>query len=60
MSEKEKPSTKPQQLSEEETAKVVGGIYTRPGGTTGTGGNLTEAPPSCTATTDTGMMGCPG
>ena len=60
MSEKEKPSTKPQQLTEEETSKVVGGIFTRPGGTSGVGGNLMDSPESCKATPDTGMMGCPG
>jgi hypothetical protein len=51
----------PAQLSDEEAANVKGGLGTRPivgGG--GIGGTVNEAPESCKATTDTGMMGCPG
>ena len=61
MSDKKKPivTTTPQSLSDEETEKVVGGMNGPP--IIGkTGGTTHELPPSCVATTDTGMMGCPG
>jgi len=59
MTDKDKPADKPaKQLSEDETAKVVGGMMPRGGGGSGKGG--LGASDSCTETSDTGMMGCPG
>jgi len=62
MSDKEKPAEKPiQQLSEDETSKVVGGLTSRGGaGGIAGGGTISNVSDSCKETTDTGMMGCPG
>ena len=46
--DKQKPTQTPaQQLSEDETSKVVGGM-------------LPRGADSCKETSDSGMMGCPG
>ncbi len=46
-------------LSDDEAAQVAGGMAIGGGAAAGIGGK-NAAPPSCIASEDTGMMGCPG
>ncbi len=59
MADKKQKTTPTPELTDEEQAKVVGGMLNQPP-VGGLGGGKMGAPESCTASTDTGMMGCPG